>query len=139
MGWVDSMPDEAFKTMILGGFVLALVAAALLEFRPDEWQRIRRPAHAAVFVGGLLFGMGLLIEMLREESKLSHGAIAVFAVGVLLTAVSYVVWLISGRRGLGVAATALLLATVLSAAAVGISVDDEECGCGNPAVEVTTG
>lgn len=133
------MPDEAFKAMMIGGFVLALVGAALLEFRPDTWQRVRLPAHTAVCIGGLLLGVGILIEMLREESKLSHGAIAVFAVGVVLTALSYIVWAISTRRGFGVATATLLLATVLSAAAVGVSFDDEECGCGNPAVDVTTG
>lgn len=133
------MPDELRSAMMLGGVALALIAAALVRAFREAPVRRRRLAHAAVCVGGLLFGGGLLIEMLREESKLSHGAIAVFAVCVLLTTVSYVVWAVSARRGVGVAATALLLATVLSAMAVGISFDDEECGCGNPAVEVTTG
>ena len=92
------MPDEVPKAMMVGGVVVALLAAGLLEFRPDEWQRVRRPAHAAVCVGGLLFGVGLLIEMLREESKLSHGTIAVFAVCVLLTARWYAAWVVSSRR-----------------------------------------
>lgn len=136
MGWAKSMPDEAFKALIIGGAVLALVGAALLALRAKSERRL---AHAVVCTGGALLGVGLLIEMLREESKLSHGAIAVFAAGVLATALSYVVWLISSRHALGIATAALLVATALSAAAVGVSFDAEECGCGNPADVVTTG
>ncbi|MEQ1702892.1 MAG: hypothetical protein ABMA25_22525 [Ilumatobacteraceae bacterium] len=55
-----------------------------------------------------------------------------------LTTVSYVVWAVSTRRGFGVATTALLLATVLSAMAVGISFDAEECGCGDPGPPAST-
>ncbi len=139
MEWIDTMPDEAFKALIITGLLLALMSSLLLRSFGPGRPRVRTTLHTLICIAGLSFGVGCLIGAVRESDTLSHGATVVFAVGVLLTTITYTVFIVRHSPKSRVVAITVAVCTLASAAVLGASENSEDCGaCGNPTTTVAT-
>ena len=137
MNWIDEMPDEAFKALIVAGFLLALLSSIVLVVIGKSRPNLRTLLHSLICVAGLSFGAGCLIGAVREEEKLSHGAIVAFAVGVLLTAIAYIVFIVRRSPRTRVIAITVALCTLSAGIVLGGSENTEDCGCGDPTTPPT--
>ncbi len=132
MNWIDEMPDEAFKALIVAGFLLALLSSILLLVLGQSRPNVRTLLHSLICVAGLSFGAGCLIGAVREEEKLSHGATVAFGVGVLLTTITYATFIVRRSRTTRVAAITVALCTLSAGIVLGGSENTDDCGCGDP-------
>ena len=138
MKWIDDMPDEVFKALILAGLGLAAVLSAVLVGPGSSRPRLRTTLHCAICLSAFSFGAGCLIAAIRESDSSSHGAIASFGSGVALTTISYAAFIVRRSRKSRIVATAFAVCTLVAGLVVlGNSGYQEDCGCGHPMTTLT--